>query len=168
MGRSRTAGFTLIELMVTIAIVAILLAVALPSFQGSMRSNQVATSTNQLIASISLAGSAARKRRGAGLCATADGSSCGADWNQGWMVWADTNGDGAPSAGETVVQHVQAHPALSLTAGAGTILFNGRGGVVAATAFTLKPSNCPATQQLVNTLTVNPSGQVKTGKSACP
>lgn len=166
MSRLRTAGFTLIELMVTIAIVAILLAVALPSFQGSMRSNRVATSTNELISTIALASSAARKGRGAILCATATGTSCGTDWNQGWLVWVDTNGDGALSADETV-RHIQAHPALSLTAGTGTIAFNNRGGA-AGTVFTLKPSDCPATQQLVNTITVNASGQVKTSKSACP
>lgn len=170
MFQSRSAGFTLVELMITIAIAAILLAIALPSFQGSLRSNRLATSTNEMIATISLARwEAIRSRRGAGLCATADGSTCGTDWNQGWMVWADANGNGfldAPT--DTVVRHVQASRGLNLTAGSGTIAFNNRGGPAAATSFTLKPSECPAAQQLVNTLTLNGSGQVKTEKSACP
>lgn len=169
MCQSRSAGFTLVELMITIAIAAILLAIALPSFQGSMRSNRLATSTNEMIATISLARSEAiRSRRGAGLCATANGSACGTDWNQGWMVWADANGDGAVSTGETVVRHVQAVRGLNVVAGSGTIVFNNRGGPSAATSFTMKPSDCPASQQLVNTLRLNGSGQVKTEKSACP
>lgn len=169
MCQSRSAGFTLVELMITIAIAAILLAIALPSFEGSMRTNRLATSTNEMIATISLARSEAiRSRRGAVLCATADGELCGTDWNQGWMVWRDADGDGAPSASE-VVRHVQASRGLNLTAGSGTIVFNNRGGPAAgAQIFTLKPGECPASQKLVNTLTMNGSGQVKTEKSACP
>jgi len=170
MGKPRALGFTLIELMVTIAIVAILLAVALPSFEGSMRSNRLATTTNELISTIALARSEAlRSRRGAGLCATADGLACGTNWNLGWMVWADANGNGVlNSPADTVVRHVQAHPALNLTAGAGTIAFNNRGGPRAPTEFTLRPSDCPASQEMINTLTMNGSGQVTTRKSTCP
>ena len=48
----RQSGFTLIELMVTIAVLAVLLAWGLPNFQNSLRSNRVATSTNEVLASV--------------------------------------------------------------------------------------------------------------------
>lgn len=86
MGESR--GFTLIELLVTISVMAILAALALPSFQQTLRSNRVATTTNELLASLALARSEAiRNTHGAAMCPSADGASCGTDWGQGWLVW---------------------------------------------------------------------------------
>src|SRR5690606_7896913 len=96
MSRRNFAGFTLLELMVVIAIAAILLALALPSFTSTLRSNRVATSTNELLATLSLARSeAVRNTRGAGVCTSADGGACGGDWDSGWLVWGDSNGNGA-------------------------------------------------------------------------
>src|SRR5687767_9439407 len=109
MRRSRASGFSLIELMVTIAIVAILLALGLPSFEGSMRSNRVATTTNEMLASLALARSEAiRSSRESRICASADGSTCGAglDWNAGWIIAMDNDQNGSF---EQVVRYVQAH-----------------------------------------------------------
>ena len=55
MQRKGAGGFSLIELMVAIAIVAILLAVAFPNFEDSMRRNRLATTTNELLGSVALA-----------------------------------------------------------------------------------------------------------------
>ncbi|WP_417472651.1 GspH/FimT family pseudopilin [Luteimonas mephitis] len=170
MHHTRVSGFTLVELMVTIAIVAILLAIGLPSFQGSMRSNRVATSTNELMASLALARTEAiRSTRHAVICASADGSSCATDWNQGWIVWTDTNEDGTRQAGEAVVRYVQAHPNLSLgtKSAAGAITFDRRGRADAEQVFTLKPGDCPAGLQLKRALTVTVAGQVNMTQGAC-
>ena len=128
MSRRQVTGFTLLELMVTISIMAILLAIALPSFQGSLRSNRVATTSNELLASLSLARSEGIKStRGGGVCASANGTSCGADWNQGWMVWTEKDGDGVFDNGETVVRYSQGKPQLQVTGSAATVAFDGRG-----------------------------------------
>src|SRR5690606_34204013 len=79
-----------IELLVTVAVVAILLAIAFPNFEGSMRRNRLATTTNELLGSVALARSEAiLNTRGAGICASADGLACGGDWDVGWRVWTD-------------------------------------------------------------------------------
>src|SRR5690554_2596394 len=94
----RQRGFSLIELMVTVAIVANLVAIGLPSFQSSMRSNRVATGTNELMASFALARTeASRSPGGAAICSTENGTACGGGWNDGWMVWIDMDGDGLPT-----------------------------------------------------------------------
>lgn len=59
---SRTEGFTLIELMVTIAVAAVLLAVAVPSFRHLIISNRLTTAANDVITSVTLARSEAIKR----------------------------------------------------------------------------------------------------------
>ena len=89
----RLSGFTLIELMVTITILAILLAIGVPSFGSMIRSGQVASETNTFLAALNSARSEASKR---GLpvtvCAASDKSltACGdgSGWQtNGWRCW---------------------------------------------------------------------------------
>ncbi len=184
MHRAGNAGFSLIELMVTIAILAILLAIAFPSFEGSMRSNRLATTTNELLASVSLARSEAIKNtHGAGICASADGLTCSNDWNLGWLVWADggnvaANHGSFQQASDTVIRVVDAHPRLvldvhdgaSASAPVSRIGFDYRGrpvGVPTPATFNLQPDTCPAGQELVRELTLNASGQLINHKAAC-
>ncbi len=169
------SGFTLLELMVTIAIVAILLAVGLPSFEGIMRSNRVATSTNDLMASISLARSeATRNPNGAAICTSLDGTACGGTWNDGWMVWIDVDGDATPDAGERVVRYTQGNNRLALTstpsAGSGTLIqFDGRGRIAdnRTVTFNLQPATCDSGLQLQRQLVVQRTGQVRITREYC-
>lgn len=168
--RSKHAGFTLVELMIVVAVVAILTAIGLPSFSATIRANRIATRTNALIAAVSLARSeAVRSNVAAGLCARATDTTCGVNWDNGWLVFTDTNGDGAPSASE-VDRVTSGNSDMTVTGTAGTILFTSRGmnASGAAGAFVLTPSNCPSGIYAVNTLTMNTVGQVSTVKSGCP
>ena len=72
-------GFTLIEMMVTIAVMAMLLMIAVPSFRNASLSSQLRSAANDFIASSNLARSEAIKRGSAvTLCVSADGSTCAA------------------------------------------------------------------------------------------
>ncbi len=94
-------GFTLIELMVTISVLAILLMIAVPSFNEATLGSKLGAHANSLVASAHLARSEAIKRNSAvALCVSTDGTSCASGgWEQGWIVRA-TDG--------TVVQRQQA------------------------------------------------------------
>jgi len=172
----RSRGFTLVELMVTVAVVAIVSVVAYPNFQGVLRSNRVATASNELVSSLSLARvEALRSPGGAGVCASADGASCGTDWNTGWMVWIDSNGNGERDTGSTperVVKYVQGRGNASIAEsdGAAKFLFDRRGRLTAGSAATLsvQPGDaCPAGSDFVRELTLSVAGQVRVAKKNC-
>lgn len=170
--KETTGGFTLIELLVAITIAGILLAIALPSFEGTILRNRLSTSTNQLIAGVSLARSEAiRSTQGASICPSADGASCGGEWDDGLLVWADRDNNDVVAASEAV-RYIQLPTGLTLASAAASIDFNGRGTIVggATPAFTLQPEEgqCPSSKELVTTLSMNASGQINTEKSACP
>ncbi len=97
-----SAGFTLIELMLALTILAILLGVAGPSFLEAQRNVVISGQANDLHADLALARSEAVKRNQAVmLCASSNQTTCGGlTWAQGWMVFADANGNGAWDAAE--------------------------------------------------------------------
>jgi type IV fimbrial biogenesis protein FimT len=84
-------GFTLVELMVTLFVLAILLGIAVPSFRDAAVGSRVSSYANDLVASVHLARSEAIKRNDAvTLCASSDGATCEDDggWEVGWVVLA--------------------------------------------------------------------------------
>ena len=92
------SGFTLIEMMFAVALLAILIAIAAPGFQNLLAQNRSETSINTLMLSLNLARSEAVKRNQfVTLCKSADGIVCTTsdNWEQGWLVFVDVDKDGA-------------------------------------------------------------------------
>ena len=105
MNKNPQSGFTLIEAMVTVAVGAILVAVAAPQLSSVMKSNSMATTVNRFVHSLNIARSEAMKSDRASICVSTNQTSCtGGTWNQGWIVFTDTNGNCTVDADETVVQ----------------------------------------------------------------
>jgi type IV fimbrial biogenesis protein FimT len=94
-------GFTLIELMVTIAMIGITLTFGVPLFQETIRSNRMAAQYNEFVATMNYARSEAVKRTvRVSVCASnpeASGNSpqtqCTGAWDTGWLIFTDVNGN---------------------------------------------------------------------------
>jgi type IV fimbrial biogenesis protein FimT len=149
MGGRRTSGFTLLELMLTLSIVAVIVALAIPNFREFILNSRLTGAANDLLASVQLARSEAIKRqRTVALCASAnptdDVPTCDVAF-RGWVVWVDTNNDGVIAPGEAVVgRHDTLDPAMRLLSnGNGLISYQSSGftqptvGGVAATTHVL-------------------------------
>ncbi|MCO6413923.1 MAG: GspH/FimT family pseudopilin [Thiogranum sp.] len=100
---NRQHGFTLVELMITLAVATILLTVAIPSFTETIKNNRIVTQANELVGTLNFARSEAVKSAiTVNVCVSSNGTSCagGTDWSQGWLVWVDTDNSGGPENGE--------------------------------------------------------------------
>lgn len=97
-------GLTLIELMITISILAILMALAVPSFQSMIASSNLSSATNDLTNTLAQARSNAI-RRGARVtvCKSANGTQCATtgNWEQGWIVFNDITKSGTSANVDT-------------------------------------------------------------------
>src|SRR3974390_1606006 len=89
---TRAAGFTLLELMTTLTIAAILLSIGVPSFRYVTTANRASSEINALLGDLQLArAEALREGVYVTVCASTDGATCaGATaWNTGWIVFTD-------------------------------------------------------------------------------
>lgn len=98
------AGFTLVELLVVVAVALILFAIAIPSLRNLIDGRRVRLAADELVASMQLARSEAIHRG-----ERVDLVAVNNDWRSGWTVFVDRNGNGLPDEAETVVMQ---HPGL--------------------------------------------------------
>ncbi|WP_300845228.1 GspH/FimT family pseudopilin [Tepidimonas sp.] len=122
----RSVGFTLIELMVTVAILAILLAVGGPALQGFIESSRMRSATHDLYSDLQLARlEAIRRNQRVTVCkANASLTQCNntGAWHGGWLVFLDTLPGSSPAV-ENASDILRAHAALN-----GNIRILGNGG----------------------------------------
>lgn len=106
----------MIELMITLSIAAVLVSLALPSFQGLLGESKISATTNNFVYSLQSARSEAIKRAApVALCHSsnsmaAEPSCSGNSFADGWIVFADSNGDGQRSAAEDLLYQAEARP----------------------------------------------------------
>ncbi|HEX7048558.1 MAG TPA: GspH/FimT family pseudopilin [Gammaproteobacteria bacterium] len=134
----KDSGFTLIELIVTISVAAILVGIGIPSMTDLMKTNRRASAVNSLVSQMQLARSTAASRGVAvSLCHSSNASSCSGqedpDWAQGWVLFIDNNQDGNPDAtdgngnmdaGETLVSTGAARNGVTMPSNRTSFAFN--------------------------------------------
>lgn len=95
--RNPQRGLTMVELMVTVSIMAILLAVGVPSYRYITTSNRVSAEVNGLLLDLQFARSEALKQgRAVTVCPVTTTGTCAgnSNWQNGWIVFMDINGNG--------------------------------------------------------------------------
>jgi type IV fimbrial biogenesis protein FimT len=110
---TKNQGFTLVEMLVVAALLAVLGAMAAPVLDRAAASMRMTSAANDLVASLYLARSESIKRRSrVALCVSSDGELCAASgsWNQGWIVFHDADNDGRRGPAEAVLRRAAPMP----------------------------------------------------------
>ena len=127
----KQGGYTLIELLLTIAVGGILTGLAVSAFPDLLRNNQMVGDVNTLVGHINLARSEAVKRNlSTAVCQTNDSqaatpvcNSVAADWDTGWLVFVDDDGDQVFDGGEFLITRGDPSGSIDMVAGAGGLGF---------------------------------------------
>jgi len=192
MRTGHTSGFTLIELISTVAIAAILLTLGVPSFKDTILSNRMAGHSNRFLSALNITRSEAIKRGqsvtlckanvdasppscNTGTCDTASGDNC---WGKGWLVFVDANSNGLTDQGETIIRSFEGLPeTLTLHTNSANVAYwiafdstgagKGNNGLVVASTFNLCQGNDEANGR---SIILNALGRAKIQKraSSCP
>ena len=107
-------GFTLVEVLITVAIASILLSIAAPSFSTLVKNNRISSSVSEFTGSLYLARSEAIKRgKNVTVCKSNNGSTCitTGNWEQGWITFEDPN-DNAVVDNSEAASIIRIHKAL--------------------------------------------------------
>lgn len=169
-------GFTLVELVVTLAVAAIIMAAAVPSFRSMIQNNRVATQTNEFVTALNLSRSEAVKRGvPVTICRSSSQTACtaGPNWEVGWIVFTDGGVPGTVDGTDTVLR---VHGALS---GGTTLastqvvsslqyLANGMLSIppAAVRTFQVQISGCTGTA--ARAVQISPTGRTNVTQQACP
>jgi type IV fimbrial biogenesis protein FimT len=168
--KRRARGFSLLELMIALTMLAILVGLAAPSYRAFTRNNTVTAAHNDLVTSLTLARSEAlRRNRTVSVCASADGASCGdaTNWNTGWIAFTDRDAAGTIDGTDEVLQVWQPQvDDLLFAADAGFLQYAPTGMGVATLTVDISWSGC--TGKRMRRVSVLVTGAVTGESRNCP
>ena len=162
-GCKKVRGFTLFDLMITLAVAAVILTVGVPSFTGFLANNRAVSHANDLVTSLNLGRSEAIRRGSTvSLCSSTDGASCSGsnDWSTGWIVRTST--------GEVL----RAWPARSggsgvLSGNVSQVQFQSRGALTPGVPPQMKLRLPHCTGDQGRDVTVNSAGRINVARVTC-
>ena len=167
---ARSKGFTLIELMVTLAVFAILVSIGVPSLVDTWRAWQRDVATRSFVTHVQQARSEAIKTsRRVAMCASADGATCAGNnnWMQGWIVFVDEDANQTPDNNRPILVTQGPLTGLVRMSASNNVddLFFLPTGIMPANATTITVEPQGSASVDMNSITVSSSGRTRVSKT---
>ena len=164
----KNSGFTLIELMITTAMLAIVMAIGIPSWSEFIKNDRLTTQINTLVGHLAYARSeAVLRHQPVIICASSNQTSCSSnDWADGWIAFVDTDNSSDFSAGEDMlrVQQTLSGGNTLISSTGGSIVYDNRGFAPGSTgSFSLCDDRGNAH---IKSITISNTGRVRQGGSS--
>lgn len=157
----KSQGLTLIELLVSISVLAIVTSLGVPSFRYFIETQHQDTAREKLVDSLRLSSlEAQRLKTPVYLCATDNGTSCGNDWSKGWMAYADKDRSATLNSGDDIFLVHRGLQVESITAGSSSLVFS-PSGIMQNQTFDI----CSSFLAKKNTVAINSLGFINLGQS---
>lgn len=165
--RGRNSGFTLIELIVTLAVAAIIIGLMIPSFQSVIRNNEMTTETNSLLSALQLARSEAVKRSD-----SVSVSAKGAGFGAGWCVHSGNSCTGKDDDNNSyLIKDFSEQPKSVFSSDVTSVTFNNRGELpvgAGTLTITVQPKDCaPGEANAAREITIGVNGHVRADRKEC-
>ena len=162
------AGFTLVELIITLTIAGILVALAGPAMQSFILDQRLTTQANDFTADLNLARSEAIKRgNNIGVCASSTGTSCGGTWQNGWIVFIDADNSRTWTGGDSVLRvHESITSGVAMNSSTSIVAFSASGLLDSGTGagdYTL----CSSQVGKSRTINITSTGRPSTASGTC-
>ena len=171
-GPSRSQGFTLVELMVTLIVGMVFLALAIPSMGWFVNNNRVAGLSNDFTKAVTMARSESLKRGiPVSICSSTDQATCAAstDWSTGWIVFTDNSGTAGTLDNTDALIYIQdaLKGNITFNTTVNSVQYNTTGSLATASniTFSLTPQNCSSNQK--RDITIRPQGYSTVAKASC-
>jgi len=178
----KTAGFTVIELMIVLVVLGILAGLAAPAFQSMLQNNKSAALSEDFVSAVNFARVEAVKRASSvSLCRTTDGGTCAVagDWATGFLIYVEGSAETSTSTTIATDGLLKVYPAVDIKGGkiavtrsgnpVSFIRFTGLGGLArdinADAIITTQFNKCKGLYKRVSTVKL--SGSVTTVRQAC-
>lgn len=175
--KKRALGFTIVELMVAVAVMAILVAIAAPNFSDMLKANRVQSISRDLYSQLNYARSEAVSRRKTIMfCHSSNGTSCGGTWSNGWVICLANSTTAPTDCGTSLTKYLLrvykdvGNNTLSVVDNAGTpvaqdYFYFSSSGVVTGSAssgmsFTAKICESTNTAKYARAILITPAGQI--------
>ncbi len=159
---NKTTGFTLVELMVTLSVLAILIAIGVPGFNQFIQGQRTTTEVNNLIGAVTLGRSEALSRGWPVSLRSMDG-----DFNTGSELWLDGNGDGDFADPEDeLVRAYDPAVLVSYTFSNDPLQFDASGWLAANYTINVLADSCK--QENNRTINISRTGGINVVRNACP
>lgn len=159
-------GFTIPELMATIALLSVLIMIAVPRFQDATERNSIRAKIKELRVGLTeVRDRATTLRLTVTACGSSNGTSCdGSAWHLGWLAWADKDKDSTLDADEIFLVRSGYTDKTTSAATATSITFDRTG----ATTATVEISLCPGSKKVAYArgVVVQASGVVRYSRDA--